>query len=218
MNCCNIVNYCRPKFIVNYCQSLKFDRHVSNIAKKAFGRIGTLFRGFCTREPDILVKAYKTYIRPILDYASNVWSPYHLKYINAIERVQRNFTKRISSLSNLSYSERLVMLNLETLECRRLKSDLILYYKIINNFTSFVSNDYFNFNEHVRDTRLAAESHVFSINKPLCRTVNFENEFFQRCVSCWNSLPSDTVESNTLKQFKSALNNCDLSVFLKYQL
>ena len=80
-------------------QALKFDRHVSNVVKKAFGRIGTLFRGFCTREPTILVKAYKTYIRPILDYAlclQCLVSVYHLKYINAVERVQRNFTKRIN--------------------------------------------------------------------------------------------------------------------------
>ena len=33
--------------------------------------------------------------------------PYLIKHINALERVQKHFTKRIPSLSNLSYSERL---------------------------------------------------------------------------------------------------------------
>ena len=118
----------------------------------------------------------------------------------------------------MSYSERLAMLDLDTLECRRLKADLILYYKIVNNLTSFTSTDYFNFNVHVRDTRLAAESNSFCISQPLCKTVCFENDFFQRCISCWNSLSTDTVESSTLKQFKCALDNCDLSTFLKYEV
>ena len=164
------------------------------------------------------VKAYKTYIRPIFDYASNAWSPYHLKYINAIERVQRNFTKRIPSLSNLSYAERLAMLDLETLECRRLKADLTMYYKIINNLTVFNSSTYFEFNVHVRDTRLAADSNSYCINKPFCWTSCFQNDFFQRCILCWNSLPNTVVQSSCLKLFKSELNKINLSDFLKYQL
>ena len=199
-------------------EALKFDLHISNVVKKAFCRVGTLFRGFSTRESNILLKAYKTYIRPIFDYASNVWSPYHLKYINAIERVQRNFTKRIPSLSNLSYAERLAMLDLETLECRRLKADLTMYYKIINNLTVFNSSTYFEFNVHVRDTRLAADSNSYCINKPFCRTSGFQNDFFQRCILCWNSLPNTVVQSSCLKLFKSELNKINLSDFLKYQL
>ena len=35
------------------------------------------------------------YIRPILEYASNIWSPHFIKYINCIENVQRHSTKRI---------------------------------------------------------------------------------------------------------------------------
>ena len=199
-------------------EAIKFDLHISNVVKKAFCRVGTLFRGFSTREPNILLKAYKTYIRPIFDYASNVWSPYYLKYINAIERVQRNFTKRIPSLSNLSYAERLAMLDLETLECRRLKADLTMYYKIINNLTVFNSSVYFEFNVHVRDTRLATESNSCCINRPLCRTSGFQNDFFQRCILCWNSLPNTVVESSCLKIFKSELNKINLADFLKYKL
>jgi len=40
---------------------------------------------------------------------------------------------RIPSLANLSYPERLAVLNLEPLELRRLKSDLVLYYKCLHD-------------------------------------------------------------------------------------
>jgi len=78
------------------------------------------------------MQAFITYVRPILEYASSVWSLYLLKHINAIEKVQKRFTKRIYSLSHLSYPERLAVINLEHLELRRLKNYLVLYFYILN--------------------------------------------------------------------------------------
>ena len=46
--------------------------------------------------------------------------------MNALERVQRHSAKQITVLRNLSYDERLARLELDTLECRRLKADLTL--------------------------------------------------------------------------------------------
>jgi len=60
-------------------------------------------------------QAYVTYIRSLLEYASNVWSHHLLMHINSIERVQRHLTKRITELLNCSYRERLSILNLDTL-------------------------------------------------------------------------------------------------------
>jgi len=45
--------------------------------------------------------------------------------------VQRRFTKRLKGLSELSYDDRLKLLNLERLEIRRLRFDLLCCYKII---------------------------------------------------------------------------------------
>jgi len=45
--------------------------------------------------------------------------------IDKLENIQRRFTKRFPSLSHLSYLERLRALELEPLELRRLKFDLI---------------------------------------------------------------------------------------------
>ena len=46
-------------------------------------------------------------------------------------KVQRHFTKRLKGLSELSYDDRLKLLNLERLEIRRLRFDLLCCYKII---------------------------------------------------------------------------------------
>jgi len=55
--------------------------------------------------------------------------------IDKLENVQRQFTKRITSISHLTYHERLIILDLDSLELRRLRFDLIQYYNILNNLT-----------------------------------------------------------------------------------
>jgi len=51
------------------------------------------------RAMSVLVRAYKTYVRPLVEYNSVVWSPVNLHDTDAIESVQRRFTKRLPGLS-----------------------------------------------------------------------------------------------------------------------
>ena len=82
----------------------------------------------------LLLNAYKIYCRPILKYASIIWSPFSKvskfrSLIDQIERVQRLFTRRLitrcvgytnsSNINYKSYIERLVYFKLESLELRR---------------------------------------------------------------------------------------------------
>jgi len=136
--------------------------------------VGVLFKGFASRSLHILRQAFITYVRPILEYASNVWSPYLLKLINAIEKVQKRFAKRIYSLSHLSYPERLAVINLEPLELRRLKKDLFMYF---NSLVAFPSDEYFYQQNRAFHTRSGDGSRLII---PLCSTNHFKNDFFNR--------------------------------------
>ena len=53
------------------------------------------------------------------------------KDIISIESLQRKFTKKIPGTLGLSYHSKLKALNLESLELRRLRADLLLAYKIL---------------------------------------------------------------------------------------
>ena len=190
---------------------LTFDSHINNVVSRACSRVGVLFKGFSSRSPVLLAKAFVTYVRPILEYASNVWNPYLLKHINAIENVQRRFTKRVSSISNLPYPERLAILGLEPLELRRLKSDLVFYYKIFNNMVHlprvYLPSDLPPTQTRSGGNRLATPS--FS-------SLSINNDFFTRCVACWNSLPSHIVQCSSVVTFKNSLFKVDLTRFLHY--
>ena len=150
-------------------------------------------------------------MRPSLEYASSVWSPHLLKHINAVEKVQKHFTKRTKSLSDLSYPERLASINLEPLELRRLKADLILYYKCFNNLVSMPYNDYFCVSNFKSQTRTGGNRLI----NPTCSTNRFKNDFFNRSVTCWNLLSSSVVTATSIFNFKHLLSSVDLRPFLK---
>ena len=178
---------------------------------KAYSRVGVLFKGFASRQIPVLKKAFITYVRPIMEYASNVWSPHLLKHINAIERVQKHFTKRIPSLSNLSYPERLAALDLEPLELRRLKSDLVMYCKCLHDLVAIPFNDFFVTSNYTSQTRSGGSK----LLRPCCLTNHFENNFFYRCLSCWNNLPPAVVNAGSVSCFKRLLSHVDLSSFIR---
>jgi len=135
-------------------------------------------------------------------------------YINSIERVKRHFTNRITELRDFSYHERLSIINIDTLEYRRLSCDLTLYYKIFYNLTPWSPSEYFN--SSMPPYSLHSVYHDFNIRKPMCQTNSFENDFCNRCVSAWNSLPSSLVKSKSVASLKYNLKSIDLSSFLNY--
>jgi len=190
---------------------LTYDAHINHIISKAYSRIGAMFKGFSTRSLSFLKKAFVTYVRPIVEYASNVWNPYLLKHINAIERVQRRFSKRIPSLKDLSYSERLAVLDLEPLELRRLKADLVLYFKIFHNLVHLPR-------EYLPDAppapQVSTRSTVNRLSFINFATYQLDNNFFNRCVVCWNYLPESVVAAQSVAVFKHNLSTVDLSAFL----
>jgi hypothetical protein len=189
---------------------LTFDSHINNIIKKAYCRVGALFKGFSSLLPTFLGKAFITYVRPILEYASNVWSPYLLKHVNALENVQRRFTKRIPSLRHLSYSERLIVLALEPLELRRLKADLTLYFKIFNNFVH-IPRSYLPPSSNPTNTRSGGGKLALAAPS----TNNLDNNFFTRVVPCWNFLPDSVLSAPSVYSFKNKLCTVDLRSFLR---
>ena len=101
----------------------------------------------------------------MLEYASCVWSPRLLQDIRAVEAIQRRFTKRLVGMHQLSYNERLDKLQLESLESRRLKADLIMTFKIIFKLIDIDADNFFNFRHTVKfqreDTTIVLKCYVY---------------------------------------------------------
>lgn len=172
--------------------------------------MGILFRGFQCRDLRFLRRAFITYVRPILEYGTVLWSPTLKKYIDQIENVQRRFSKRIPEISHLSYFERLKRLNLETLELRRLRFDLFYYYKILHNLTPHDPDDFFSF--HHPPTSLRDSTPL--LEKPINSNTIFLSSFRYRAVTCWNNLPADIKFVSCYAKFKRLLSSFDFNPFM----
>jgi len=59
---------------------LNFNCHVSRIAHIAHVRASLILRTFVSGDPEILTKAFITYVRPLLEYCTLVWSPHAACY------------------------------------------------------------------------------------------------------------------------------------------
>jgi len=133
-------------------------------------------RAFFSRNTSILVKAYITYVRPLLEHNTVIWSPYKVSDISSIEKVQRRFTKRLPGLKNLTYKQRLVATNLDTLELRRLCTDLVVCYKIVFGLIKVDVNKFFSFapviNTHGHRYKLSVEQSTHNVRHYFfCRRV-----------------------------------------------
>jgi hypothetical protein len=208
-NCINVVES-TIDLGITVTNSLDFKAHICNIVSKAMQRSSVLFRGFTTRDPALLCKAFITYIRPLLEYNCIVWNPTTVYLINLLESVQRKFTKRIPTLSDLSYSERLEALHLEPLELRRLKFDLINYFKILSlGFNPELASRFVLHHPHS-----SVRSTVPRLLCPVRSKQQLSSSFFYRQVNTWNSLPDSLKTVKSLCSFKTGLNNIALSSFL----
>ena len=189
---------------------LKFNEHVINITAKARQRLGILFKCFTTRDPDVLSKAYVTYIRPILEYASPIWNSNSVSMLFNIESVQRFFTRRIIGLKDTPYKERNAILNLDSLELRRLRADLVMAYKIIFGLVDVDCGKFFTLRSSLtRGHAYRINAEKFSIH---CR-LNF---FSVRIANAWNNLPADTVDFSSLVSFKNSINRLDFAQYVSY--
>ena len=153
----------------------------------------------------ILKILYTTFVRPHLEYASPAWSPYMKKDIKCLENIQRRATKLVNEIKNLSYEDRLKKLGLTTLEERRVRGDLIQYYKCINGFNRV---NWSKPNLGANSVGLSGPAgnirgHKHRLNRQFIR--NFpqrENFFVNRVVPHWNELPSSVISSKSIESFK----------------
>jgi hypothetical protein len=193
---------------ITYNNKLSFDDYITNISSKAYQRVNLLFRAFASRNVKLLGRAFNTYVRPILEYCTPVWSPCLMGAIDSIEKVQRYFTRRLFAGKSFSYPERLFLLNWDSLETRRIKSDVTMYYKVIHNLVELDSKNFFNF------SNAPTRGHSQKIVKKFYSSNAYDNTFANRSVDCWNALPAEIVSATSLPIFKFRLQKFDFTPFL----
>ena len=142
---------------------------------------------------------YKQYVRPHLEFASPVWSPWLEGDIKTLEEVQIAAVRMVSGLKSKDYHGRLAELGLTTLEERRREMDLVQTFKIVKRIDHVNSQIWF---EKAVKTGTRGSSGVDNMAK-LRAGHDFRRNFFsQRVVDAWNSLPDNVKMARNVACFK----------------
>ena len=82
---------------VTITSDLKWNSHIRNVCSKANRTLGFLRRNLFSCPQDVKEAAYKSMVRPFLEYGSTVWDPHCIGINDELENVQKRaarFVKR----------------------------------------------------------------------------------------------------------------------------
>ena len=168
--------------------------------------------------------AYNTLVRPQLEYCSAVWSPHTLNNKQQLQAVQRRAARSVmNDWSTRRHTDPPVpkgstkgsptamqqFLKWDTLEERRAKSRVIMFYKIVHQL---VDIPVYLLIPNLRSTR--SHKQMYHV---LAHTVKaYQYSFFPSSILLWNSLPPTLVEAPSVDALKARLSSARLVPTAEY--
>ena len=191
---------------VTFSNNCTWHNHLELIKSKSWKGINIMRKLKFELDRKSLQTIYFSFIRPLLEYADVVWSNCTKYESNDLEKIQNEAARIVTGATKLvSINSLLTETGWETLESRRKKHKLILFYKMQNG----LSPDYLI--SLVPPTVGSTSSYPLR-NASNLHTINagsqlYYNSFLPSVVRDWNELPAQTRESASLNIFKNKLNS-----------
>jgi len=183
-------------------ETLSWNSHVDFVCNKANNVRAFLQRNLRQCPLSVKERCYLSLVRPILEYACVVWSPYTQINIDKLEKVQRRAARFVCNDFSM-YSSVTNMLNRmhwTTLETRRANLRLIMMFKIVNNLVEI------NAGTSLIRNNLPTRGHSNRFNQPFTRVNSFKYSFYPDAIKLWNKLPDDIINCGSLQRFKDLIN------------
>ena len=187
---------------LEFTNSLHWGKHAHAVAAKANRASAFLYRNIRDCPRNVQTRCYKSLARPMLEYASTVWSPYQQGLINDIEMVQRRAARRIlrDYRTTTSATALVNQLGLHQLETRRNNNKAALMYKIMNGLVDVTPRT-----GVIVPTSRRTRGQEGKLLVPYSRTNTMLHSFFPSAIRIWNSLPPAIASSASIDDFKAAM-------------
>ena len=171
----------------------------SDLPNKANRTLGFLKRNLKIRSTSIKNVAYKSLVRPSLEYACSVSDPCTQTNVDKLEKVQRKATRFVLNDYdyNSSVSEMLTKLRWDSLQARRQIQRLANFYKIHYGLVDMGAEFRMQ-----RQQRTSRHVNTLAYEVPRSRTSYHMYSFLPRTRRNWNILPDTFVRSPNIEQFK----------------
>jgi hypothetical protein len=182
-----------------------WETHINAVTSKASRTLGLLRRSLKIGSKSLKDRAYKAFVRPVLEYACSVWDPHNIKLIKSLEAIQRRAARwtlqrfrRTSSVDDMLSS-----LDWPSLQSRRRRARLALFFKF--HYGSVIIDSKYSPTQQPT-ARRPRRTHSLTYPVPSCRTDYRKYSFFPNTVMDWNKLPEDVASAPSLESFQSRLS------------
>ena len=174
---------------------------ITDVCNKANKTLDFLRRNIKTTNQRLKNAAYKTFVRPVLEYASPVWDPFTANNIKALEKVQRQAVGWVKQNYRRSACEDTMrqQLHRPALEKRRKQARLTTFYKFHHGLIHTEPRCCPSKSDHTRKT--TGHTHNLTYDIPSHRTACRQMTFFPRTIPEWNSLPQEVTTAPTPGSF-----------------
>lgn len=184
---------------------LSWKEHIVFLNGKMNKSIGILSKVKHVFNKEWMLRLYKTFVLPHINYCNIVWGcspPSILNQINVTQKKALKLALRLPKLtpSNIVFSQSNV---LTICGINRVQS-CIFMYKYENNMLPSSWHNKFktNLDVHMYNTRSAMSYHL-----PKPRTEKYKCSISYRGPNIWNSLPNNIKKCNSLSQVKNSLKS-----------
>ena len=186
---------------VTLTNDLTWNNHIIQVASTANRTLAFVMRNLHQCPQDIKVSAYKTLVRPLIEYSSSVWEPHTKILINKLDAIQRRAARFCMNKSRSpgSVTNMIKDLEWESLTERRHTRRLVILHKAIHGHLSIPIG---NLTQPAIRTSRHTNSQAFQTLSASKDCYKFS--FLPKTIRDWNSLPDSIVTLTDSEQFKNA--------------
>ena len=182
-----------------------WSEHIQTITTKAWARLNLLRTLKFRVSRKSLEKMYISFVRPLLEYCDSVWDNATTESKKQLDAIHIEAARIITGATKLcSISLLLSDIGWESLQDRRNKHKLIIFYKIIHGLTPTYLTDILP--QLIQETTNYNLRNANDFRTLHAHTNLYFNSFFPSTIRAWNSLPEETKQAPSIASFKHRLN------------
>ncbi|KAJ4449513.1 hypothetical protein ANN_00913 [Periplaneta americana] len=175
------VNKC--KYLgITFSSDLGWGKHVTDIAGKAWRALHFVMRVLRKGSDKSKEIAYKSLVRPVMEYGAACWDPYRLEHIKTLEKIQKRALKCCRKNSPLKW---------DTLTDRRTRIRLCALFKTYRGEPAWREIK----NRLQPPNYSSRNDHSYKLRERRQRTGTGKFSFLNRTIRDWNALPADLLKA-----------------------
>ena len=161
--------------------------------------LGFVKRNVTTSSTNAKQTAYKSLVRPQMEYAASIWDPHFQQHQYNLEMVQRRAARWVCSEYDRQKSVTTMLQKLawETLEAQRAKMRVLMLYKIVHQLVAISTT------QLTPRSTVTRQNHPYTFAQLYAKQSYYHHSFYPWTIPLWNTLPCSIMETSSLDAFKA---------------